>query len=468
MKVFLVNPLAGSKGRHAHFLRDWCGGESPTSVIYPPLEAVSTAALLLKHGAQVELLDANAEHLDNSGVLRRISSYQPDFLGLPSAWGSIEDDLALSRIVKKALPRVKIVIWGPNVTVMPDIALDPGDVDYVILGEPENTFLNLLKGDLSENLAYIKDGKLIAGKRSLFMDLDALPLPSRELLPNERYRCALVKKNPFTLMMTSRGCPYHCEFCQAQIWFQNKLRFRSIPNIIEEIRQIVEVQRIPQIIFRDLTLTANRNHIMSLCEEIIKHDLRFSWRCFSCVDTVDKELLNMMRKAGCDQISYGIESGSQAVLGQSGKGITLEQSREAVRLTKNAGIEVCCNFMLGMRGDTKQTIQQTIDFALELDPDFAQFQVAVPVYSTRFYDTCFGAKRLLSGEALRWYNTELVNPVFTPGFLNSRLRRAYSRFYFRLPVIVRHVRRSVRSGNVREAFITLLDLLKGLLTLRKR
>ncbi|MCK9595319.1 MAG: radical SAM protein [Candidatus Omnitrophica bacterium] len=468
MKVFFVNPLAGTGRGHAHFLRDWCGGESPTSVIYPPLEIASTAALLRQNGIQVSLLDANALHLDNSVVLRLIQAEQPDFLGFPSAWGSIKYDLDLARMVKNALPQVRIVIWGPNVSVMPDIALDPGNVDYVILGEPEFTFLNLLKGDLSENLAYSKDGKLALCKRSLRMDLDALPFAARELLPNARYRSVLVKNNPFTLMMTSRGCPYHCEFCQAQIWFQDKLRFRSTSNIIEEIRRIVEIHHIPQIIFRDLTLTVNRKHIMSICGQIIKHNLRFSWRCFSCVDTVDKELLDMMHKAGCNQISYGIESGSQAVLDQSGKGITLEQSREAVRLTKNAGIEACCNFMLGMRGDTKQTIQQTIDFALELDPDLAQFQVAVPVYATEFYDACFGAKRLLSAQALRWYNTELVNPGFTCGFLNGRLRAAYTRFYFRLPVIARHVRRSVCNGNAREAFSTLVGLLKGLLTPHKR
>lgn len=442
MKVLLLNPLANINGRYAHFHRDWCGGELPTSVAFPPLDLASAAALLREKAIDVYLLDASVLHLSHNRVLEIASEEKPDYVAIPSAWGSLTDDLHLCQLLKQRLPEIKIVLSGPNATVHPSAALHSDVVDYVILGEIEVALLDIIQGDISHNIAYKNNGAIITTDRKLFDDLDSLPFAARDLLPNKKYNASFLKRNPFTLMMTSRGCPYKCTFCQNHIWYLDKVRFRSTKNVVDEIEEIVIRYGIPQIIFRDLTFTFNKSHLFSICEEIIRRSLRVSWRCFSCVDSIDKKTLELMKRAGCHQISYGVESASQKVLDLTKKGVTVQQVKKAVILTKKEGIETCCDFMIGMYGDTEDSIQKTIDFALELDPDYAQFQIAAPVYSTEFYNQCFGKEpQPFEPKSMRWYRWNVTNPQFSRDYLNKRLKEAYRRFYLRRTYILKQLTR---------------------------
>ena len=461
MKVFLLNPLARVNRGHAHFHRDWCGGELPTSVIYPPLDLATTAACLRDRGVGVTLLDASALHMPHEEVLLRLAREAPDLVGLPSAWGSLADDLELARRIKETLPHTRVVMSGPNMTVNPGRALASGAVDHVILGELELPFMQLVDGDLLANLAWRgEDGQVTTTPRRLLHDLDALPFAARDLLPNARYASLMASKNPFTLMMTSRGCDHRCTFCQAGIWYPGPIRFRSPENVLDEIRHVTRDLHIPYIIFRDLTLTANREHILGICEGIQGRGLRVAWRCFSCTDTVDAPLLRAMKAAGCHQISYGMESGDQRVLDASGKGTDLEQSRRAVRLTREAGVEVCCDFMLGMYGDDPASARRTVDFALELNPDYAQFQVAVPVATTPFHRQCHHKEEHPAGaDGARWYQLDQEHPVLPSNLLNQEIRRAYRGFYLRLPFLARQASKVLRRRQIRLALATTRDFL---------
>jgi radical SAM superfamily enzyme YgiQ (UPF0313 family) len=216
-KVFLLNPFAEISGRHAHFNRDWCGGELPASVIFPPLDLATTAAYLESKGISTRLLDANALHMRHKAVLNILCSEKPDFVGIPSAWGSLQDDLGLAAQIKTVSPKTKVVLSGPNVTIDPSVALAAGSVDYVILGELELPFFDLVIGDTSFNLAYMENGSVVSRERKFISDLDILPFAMRTSLPNHLYKAPFALKNPFTLMMTSRGCPYPCSFCQSKI-----------------------------------------------------------------------------------------------------------------------------------------------------------------------------------------------------------------------------------------------------------
>ncbi len=433
-KVFLINPLVQvSKKEHIHFLRDYAGGEIPTSMVYPPLDLAYVAALLRKNSFFVTLLDASTLGISPSEVVKIVVKEKPDFIGIPSAWGSIHFDIALARDLKDKLPFTKIVIWGSNVTANPEIALRCGYIDYVILGEPEKPFLDIVNGVFTDNIAYRLDSKIIITKRTLLQDLDLLPFPARDLLPNEKYIAPYVRKNPFTTIVTSRGCPYSkCIFCPTNIWYMNQVRYRSVENVIEEIDEIVNKFKIFSIIFRDQSLTPEQDRLLNLCDEIMYRSYPVSWRCFSGVGVVNTKLLLAMKKCGCYQINYGFESGSQEVLDLNNKGITLEESREAVRLTKEAGIEVSGSFMLGMWGDTEETIRKTINFAIELNLDYAEFLVATPLPSTKFYEQCGLLEETTVQTIQRWHNRSYnSNLLLNGGFLHKQIKKAYRRFYFR-------------------------------------
>ncbi|MDD4939418.1 MAG: radical SAM protein [Candidatus Omnitrophica bacterium] len=449
-KVFLVNPLVQINNKERiHFLRDYAGGEIPTSMVYPPLDLAYTAALLREHGVSVSLLDASTLDIAVPELVKTAVKEDPDFIGIPSAWGSIQYDMDLSRYFKNALPDAKIIIWGPNVTAGPETALSCGHIDYVILGEPEKPFLDIVNGMFTENIAYQTCGKLVQTKRTLLQDLDSLPFPARDLLPNKRYIAPYARENPFTTISTSRGCPYSkCIFCPTNIWYMNQVRYRSVGNVMEEIDEIVYKYGIRSLVFRDQSLTFERERLFNICEEIIRRDYPLSWRCFAGVGGINMELLSIMKRAGCYQVNYGFESGSQQVLDSNNKGVTLKESIDAVRFTKAAGMEVSGSFMLGMFGDNESTIKNTVDFAIELDLDYAEFLVATPLPSTKFYELSGLPEDANASLTQRWYNRSYSsNSLLSAGFLDKQIKRAYRRFYFRPAYIFK---RSCRVSSSRQ------------------
>jgi radical SAM superfamily enzyme YgiQ (UPF0313 family) len=465
-KVFLVNPMVRINGKgYVRFLRDYAGGEIPTSMIYPPLDLAYTAALLRKSDISVTLLDASTLNIPPSGVVKRVIQEGPDFVGIPSAWGSIGFDIDLARELKDRLPSTKIVLWGPNVTVLPEIALSSGYIDYVILGEPEKPFLDIANGRFAENIAYRLDDRFIEKKRTLLEDLDWLPFPSRDLLPNERYIAPYVPRNPFTTILTSRGCPYSkCTFCPSNIWYMNRVRTRSVENVMREIDEIVNRFKIYTLVFRDQSLTFQQDRLLRICDEIIQRHYSISWRCFSGVKDVNRRLLLAMKEAGCFQIDYGFESGSQEILDLSNKGISLEESIRAARLSKELGIEVSGSFMLGMYGDTEETIKSTVEFALRLNLDYAEFLIAAPLPSTKFYEQCLHDGIVLTGRPQRWNNRSYTSRTLpNQEMLRRHLKSAYRRFYLRPTYLLGRLK---KMGSIRRLIAqikTAVSLFRGLL-----
>ncbi|MCP4649218.1 MAG: radical SAM protein [PVC group bacterium] len=449
IKVFLLNPLAQIGKTHIHFTRDWCGGEFPASVIFPPFDLATTAALLKANGVETALLDASALHLKHSDVIPIIVKEKPDYIGIISAWGSLHDDIFLAKLIKQHYSQVKVVLAGPNVTLLAESILEVPAIDYLILGEMEKPFLDLVKGDLSKNLAYCRNGEKIIKERELLDDLDTLPYGDREHMPNFLYQSGFIPRNPFTVMMMSRGCAHSCSFCPVKIWYPQKVRFRSLANVIGEVEEIIYKYKISQINFRDATITGNRCYIQEFCEELIRRKLKVAWRGFSRVDEVDFELLKLMHRAGCNQLSYGVENKSQDILDDNLKETKIDQIRKTVELTKKSGIETCCSFLLGMRGDTEESIQETIDFSLELEPDYAQFSIAVQgKYPPEYLEECLGEATDVSTSAksqndggFRWFKYRLIpeSENLSEDYLNRMLRQAYSKFYLRAGYILRQV-----------------------------
>jgi len=289
--------------------------------------------------------------------------------------------------------------------------------------------------------------------------LDMLPLPARDLLPMERYIPLpnQYQRLPVVHMTTTRGCPHDCSFCSASAVFGRRLRRLSVDRVMEEIKDAVKNYNAREISFWDDTMTQNRNWMVSFCDALQQSGLDLTWTCYARVDTMDPLLLDKMKHAGCFNIFYGFETGSQKLLDLVDKRIRVVDSIRVCRWTREAGIEVRGSFMLGLPGETPELARETINFALELDPDYAQFCLTTPYPGTRLYDQAaqFG-----------WLSTELSDyhgwkAVFVPYGYNSpeellaMERRAMMRFYFR----PRYWLRTVKKLRSRE---DLFRMFKGL------
>jgi len=297
-------------------------------------------------------------------------------------------------LLKAALGR-PIVLGGPHATVYPQRVMNESPViDYVVRGEGEETFLALVQAldaggkDVGtiQGLTFRLRGEIISTPdRALIQDLDSLPFPARHLFELGRYGLCTPEGQPMFTLLSSRGCPYNCAYCFKGI-VGRTYRQRSPDNILSEIRQVIEQYGARNFYFIDDLFTIDLRRLHLIADQLITEKLDIRWQCLGRVDRVNAEVLRKMYLAGCRRIHYGIESGNQGILQRIGKGIQLEQVRKAVRWAKEAGLQVKGYFMLGLPGDTEQTMQQTVDLAIELDLDEAMFSLTTPFPGTRLWE----------------------------------------------------------------------------------
>jgi radical SAM superfamily enzyme YgiQ (UPF0313 family) len=404
-------------------------------IVVPPLGIAYLAAVIEKQGHSVSIIDAFAEALDLHSLEDRVKKIAPDLIGITGMTPVIDNAFRTAGICRRYAKYV--VIGGPHVSVAGSKVFEQcPDVDYVIQGEGEISFPLLVEA-LERNKDITNVPGVITRDLSnlpspLIDELDSIPFPARHLLPNERYRYIL-SSGKVTTMFTSRGCPYHCVFCDKAV-FGSKWRARSAANVLDEIELVRRDYGIDSIIFYDDLFTLDKKRVLEICQGIIDRELKIEWKCEGRVNLADKETLTLMKKAGCSMIAYGVESGNQKGLDYLNKGTTVEQIRNAFELTKRAGIRPMAYFVLGIPVETYDDELRTIDFAKEIKPAYAQFSVLSPVPGTKLYD-----------DAVRmgWYKeVEAKNPmdkdVNRPAIINENwdeeklvriLREAHRRFY---------------------------------------
>lgn len=363
---------------------------------WQPLGTLYVAASLLRAGHEVRFL--NGAFMSNAGILEALRAFGPEFVGLYSTTFGWEKARKAAREVKKLDPGIFVAVGGPYPIAAQGRCLeDEPSVDAVVTGEGEETAVEMLerlkqgKG-LDGVLGVIyRDGPGIAANppRPLATDLDALPFPARELLGDAaRYLPppATYRREPVAVMITSRGCNRRCLFCfQMDRHRKSGIRYRSVENVLEEIGLVLS-QGYREIKFIDDTFAADYQRAMLIAQEIKSRGLDFTWFASACVNQVDKPLLRAFREAGCWAILFGAESGVQKSLNAIRKGITVEQTRKAVVAAKDAGLTVLTPFLFGIPGETFEEGLRTIDFAIELDPDVANFHAITPFPGTELYD----------------------------------------------------------------------------------
>lgn len=422
----------------------------------PSLGILFLAAITRQKGFSTALSDASALSLTMSELLQRVESERPDVLGLSATTFSIFHAAAFAALAKEKLPDLIVVIGGPHVSAAPLETMGRFAVfDVAVIGEGEVTIIDLLEA-IDNKSPFIDIPGIIlreggdlksTGRRQFLTDLDKLPYPAWDLLDGfpEKYLPApfKVRKTPAASLVTSRGCPNSCIFCDRSV-FGTSCHAFSAEYVVGMIRHLAENFGIREFSFEDDTFITFKKRLVAICHGIIDLGLDISWTCLGRVNGVDKETLELMRRAGCWQISFGIESGCQEILTAIHKNVTLAQIEKALSLCSDAGIFSKGFFIVGHPGETRETLSRTFDFAMKLPLDDISVTMLTPFPGTEIYERAAEFGQFDSD----WSRMNLLNTVFIPNgltreCLEQHQRNMLKQFYLRPRVIFGYIRRLV-------------------------
>jgi radical SAM superfamily enzyme YgiQ (UPF0313 family) len=382
---------------------------------YFPLGLLSVGTYLRDRGHEVVVYDADYNEKPHAMDYTRLPEYYPAYLESlvepkHAVWREVRETIErvrpqligvsawtayaasafrVAEIAKETAPECPVVLGGPHVTVKAEetLRITPF-VDYVVRGDGEITAAKLVDAiamggpelGAINGLSYREDGQIRHNPaRARTESLDGLPLPDRSLLSNKGCYSA----EDMGLVMTSRGCPFSCSFCVTET---RQVRYRSIKHVLSEVRLVKARYGTRQFSFKDDSFTVNRKRVIDLCEALISEKLNIGWECNTRVDLVTEEMLAQMKKAGCNSIKVGVESGSEAVLGRMNKAITLDQVRRAAQWLRRAGIHWTGYFLIGTPGETREDVCRTVDLMYEIRPDFASVGVYEPFPGTAMFE----------------------------------------------------------------------------------
>ncbi|MCB9475920.1 MAG: radical SAM protein [Deltaproteobacteria bacterium] len=412
--------------------------------VFPSLSLAYVAGVAEHAGYQIQFIDAHALGLSKKETVRRIKEFDPDLVAYTLTTYLFHQNLEWIDHIKQAtgLPQL---VGGVHMGIYPKESFHHSSLDYALTGEAEEALPELLDAinngrDLSQVTGIVyrdEDGNpVVTPPRALFRDVDNAPFPARHHLPNHLYYSFISQYRNFTALITSRGCPFRCIFCE-----QGGLRFRprSPENISDEIDECVHVHGIKEFDFFDSSFTTQKKRVIKICEEIInrgQHE-HIAWAIRSRVDLINEEMLRYLKEAGCKRIYYGIESGNEEILKTLKKETTIQRIKEVVRETNKVGIDTFGYFMVGNPGETEETVNETIQLAKEIDLDYAQFSKVTPMPATAMYDM------LLEENGGKDYWREFVitpkDDLYIPRpkcdmseeQVQRLARKAYLKFYFR-------------------------------------
>ena len=481
LKVSLIYPGISVKERYGRDIGDIGGKQAPLGVLY-------LSSYLKSKGFETQVIDAEALGLSDQNVIESLIEFSPDAIAISMTTVAFHNSVRLAEKIHQKFPDTPIIVGGAHVTANPKEIMECKDFDVGILKEGEKTLVELLSvtfakvsthkrresdlksetmkenfastGRIGRNsfveLADIKGivfrdkvGNIkITEAREYIKDIDTLPYPDRDALSDiTLYRppigCYLAK---FAVsMITSRGCPYRCVFCDNNT-FGRKIRWFSPEYVVGEIEHIIKKYGAKEISFVDDTFPANRKRFVKILELIKEKNLKFIWTCMANVNDLDEELLKLMKETGCWQIAVGIESGDDNILKLIHKGITVSKVRETVCAADRQGIMIKGFFMLGHPGETKKTLQKSIDLALELPLTDLTCTIVTPIKGTELYKMALSEKY---GKFDKEADSSLLNywePVFVPAGLTENdlyknQREFFKKFYMRRKIIARQLKK---------------------------
>lgn len=433
MKVLLVNP---PRFKGIPVIREERCEITERYSVMEPYSLLQIGALLRQQGDEVALIDMNGFNMPYDELYGNLQHYRPDLVMFRFTPTTFDWDMRTASIVKSFDSDIITagICWTLH-TMSEAVMNQAPDMDFYILQDYEVVAPALVaaldNGDASDvrGIASRQRGEVIkSAAAEPLKDYDSIPLPAYDLLPSLKpYFVTAPAGQPYTILYTSKGCPFKCSFCTVA---GTPLKMRSADNILEELRHLKENYGLRTASFYDETFTIDRNRVIELCESMKEENLKIKWYCNTRAQLVDPELLRLMRGAGCRGISFGIESGSQRILDSVEKRIDVEQGKLAIQWAKESRLKTFCSFIFGLPGEDWSTIQETLDFVRETLPTSAQFNVAVPYPGTKLYQQVHGdLGRDIDFRKLYQDDAVVGTEHLTPEDLNKAREMAYKTLY---------------------------------------
>jgi anaerobic magnesium-protoporphyrin IX monomethyl ester cyclase len=437
-KIVLIHPLG----------ENWTAGEQDLSHIVnimAPMGLLSLAAWMEKHGYQADIHDCYAFPGRDDRIFTYLEEHKPDYIGFSTTTSSFMDGIRLAKRAKEVLPGIKTVFGGVHMSALRERLLREFPIiDYGVVGEGEQTLLELMesKNDNPRSIEGLifrdKDEVVFTGFRKNLLDLDTLPFPAYEKLEGfpHSYKLPIFSypKAPNTTVITSRGCPYTCSYCDRSV-FRRTYRYNSPEYMMEMLTYLHQRFNIRHVNIYDDTFTLKRERVMKFCELKIKSGLKMTFNCAARTEQLDEEMLNAMKKAGCWMISLGIETGDPELLKRHRSYLPtakmdnpLESIRTMVHLIKKSGIRAKGLFMMGLPGETEESIDKTMRYVFSLPLDEFNLAKLTPFPGAPIY----GDIREHGSFEEDWMQMNALNFMFVPkGFTKDRLEERYRDFYRR-------------------------------------
>ncbi|MDD5005698.1 MAG: radical SAM protein [Candidatus Omnitrophica bacterium] len=413
--------------------------------IRPPLGLLSLAGSLEKEGFNVTIIDGEPFLLNSEEIAEEALHHNPSFVGITSTTPEYHIALEIAEFIKNRNSKITIVFGGAHVSALPEesLAEAKGIIDYIVTGEGEQAIVYICKNKPKEKILHFP----------LIGNLNLLPLPSKHLIDYKNYRhpdpiSGLVKTDAIE---TSRGCPFKCSFCFHL--FGEEVRFKNPFQVVSEIEHSYKKLGVRMIIFFDDTFTLKRERVVTICNEVLRKRLKLSFFCFTRADVLDKELLTLMKKAGFDKITLGIESGNQEILNRMNKITKLEHYEKAYKIMNKLGIETRGSFIIGNPGETPQTIQDSINFAKKLPLFKIGVNILTPYPGTDLYKDALSGRngiRLVCKDwkdFKRWGNSVIETKALTKKELEKYQRKFLQEFYSSKKVIMYHIKQFLSTPN---------------------
>jgi len=406
----------------------------------------------------VTMYEPEAQKLRYEDIAHLIKKNTPDVVGLTCSTPNFFRALELAEIAREN-SHAKIVLGGVHASALPEFIMSSYSdlIDCVVVGEGELTMLELVNAyenskniDDVKGVVLLKDGKVVRNEcRQFVEDLDSIPFPARDLIPqslfvpnlhNARYRnCVSI--------LTSRGCPFNCSFCASRVVSGKKYRMHSAEYVLEEMAMLKREYRAEQLLITDDTFTINHERLEQICRGMIDRRLDLKWFCFSQVNVVNRKILTMMKKAGCYNIGFGVESADEEILRRMGKPIKPEKALEAVRMANEIGLKTQAFYIFGSPGETKEQMEATVRFAKKIESTLAFFNMLVPFPGTKEFEYYFSSVPL---KEIEWKNFVAVgeacvlkNATVPPRDIEKLIARANIEYYanpFRLLRLLLQIR----------------------------
>ncbi len=436
-RVLLIYPPSPVINRE-----DRCQQPTKELLVIPPLPP--TDLMYLASIAESCAFEAIIRDYSQGGDFEAdLKEFQPNYLVANIATPTFQSDMMAVKLAKEILPNICTIVKGaPFLTYNTNTIYENPFIDYVIMGEAELTLKDILDGVPNceiLGICYRENFQPVKNDKRLFIEnLDILPFPARHLVDNSIYKRP-DNGNVQAVVKVARGCPFHCFFCLATPVSGAKVRTRSPENIVAELKECVEKYNIKNFLFWSDIFNFNREWTLELCQKIIESGLKITWSSNTRADTMDDEMAKMMYKSGCRLVSIGVESGSQKMLDNIGKKITLDDIRNTVKILKKNKIKIYNYFVIGLPWETEETVEETIKFAIELDSNFISFYTATPLPGTKYFAYAM-LNKLVEGNLD--FRSAYYEPVVRSEHLSKERifelhKQAIKRFYLRPKFILK-------------------------------